>query len=198
MIAHTIRAAIEARLAEQVYVCTEDDEIAAVAEAYGAVAFRIEASMAGDEVSSTVPCLALYDALTGQGLRSEFLFNLQPTSPLRNGDDIRRAFEVLTVSRADYLVSVTPVDPHYFQWVVVPGEGGWRMYFGDRFLKERTELPPVFRPNGAIKLGRAARVRQTGHFFGQPLAVLEMPEERSVHIATAFDLACARALAGAP
>lgn len=194
MLAYTVEAALSTGLSDSVYVCTEDEEIANVAELYGARVFKIPKSMAGDEVSSTVPCLALYDKLVGDGLDIDYIFNFQPTSPLRTGDDIRNAFEILIESGADFLVSVTPIDPHYFHWALVENHEGWRMYFGREFMKERTTLPPVFRPNGAIKLGKASRVKETGGFFGHPLNVYRMPEERCVHVATRFDLACVRAM----
>lgn len=194
MLAYTIEAAFNSELADDVFVCTEDEEIATVAEQYGAKVFAIPESMADDDVSSTVPCLALYDELNKDKLEIDYIFNLQPTSPLRTGDDIRNAFKILSESNADFLISVTSIDPHYFHWAVVEKHEGWEMFFGKEFMKERIMLPPVFRPNGAIKLGRAAKVKDIGHFFGHPLAVYNMPEERSIHIATHFDLTCARAI----
>lgn len=196
MIAHTIEAARASRLSDQVFVCTEDDEIAAVSAAHGASVFHIPAAMAGDEISSTVPCLALYDSLVDNGSTIECLIALQPSSPLRTGDDIRAAVDTLESTGADFVVSVTPVDPHYFHWALAERPEGWGMYFGSEFHKERASLPAIFRPNGAIKLGRARKVKETGHFFGSPLAVSEMPETRSVHVATEFDLACAQAILG--
>jgi len=62
------------------------------------------------------------------------------------------------------------------------------MYFGDKFMLERPLLPPVFRPNGAIKIGRIKPLRETRNFFGAPLATYSMPETRSIHVAEQFDL----------
>jgi CMP-N-acetylneuraminic acid synthetase len=194
MLAYTIEAALKSGLARSVYVCTEDDEIADVSKCFGACVFHIPKPMAGDEVSSTVPCLALYDKLLFDHAPIDYLFNLQPTSPLRSGNDIRKAFDVFIAAEADFLVSVTPIDPHYFHWGVIKKEKGWTMYFEQKFLKERTMLPRIYRPNGAIKLGKASRVKEIGHFFGHPLAVYEMPEERSIHVASEFDLECAKAM----
>ena len=194
MLVWTIEAAIASELAPRVHVCTEDAEIARVAAEHGAEVYRIPPEMAGDEVSSTVPCLALHDELVRAGGSIEFIFNLQPTSPLRGAADLRGAYQRLLEAKADFLVSVTPIDPHYFHWAVVEKEGGYEMYFGKQFLLERPRLPPVWRPNGAIKLARAARLKETGNYFGKPLAAFPMPEERSIHVATAFDLTCAGAM----
>ena len=166
MLAYTISAALESGISEAVHVCTEDDEIADTARKYGALVHRILPEMAGDEVSS----------------------------PLRSSHDLVESIRVIERSEADFLVSVTPTDPHYFHWAMVEDHEGWRMYFRDEFLRERTQLPPAFRPNGAIKLAKVAALEASGNFFGQPLAVHQMPEERSIHVATPFDMCCAAAI----
>ena len=194
MLAYTIHAALESGLSEDIYVCTEDPEIAAVAERCGAQVDWIPEEFAGDEVSSTVPCLRLCSRLASEGVHFRYLFNLQPTSPLRTSADLTDAMRCIEDSRSDFLVSVTPIDPHYFHWALVPDVNGWRMYFRDEFLVERPRLPPVFRPNGAIKLARTSALLKRGNFFGEPMAVHQMPEERSIHVATEFDLRCAAAM----
>ena len=73
------------------------------------------------------------------------------------------------------------------------------MYFGSKFLMERPLLPPVYRPNGSIKIGRLDRLKELGHFFGDKLGTIETPEERSVHVATRFDFdICESLLSRAP
>jgi CMP-N,N'-diacetyllegionaminic acid synthase len=194
LLAHTVEAAFGSGLAEQVYVCSEDAEILRAAGALGATAFPIPQDMAGDEVSSTVPVVALHKALAATGDVADILFNLQPSSPLRTGSDIAGAFSALIGSAADFVVSATRVDPHYFHWALHENLGEWKMYFDDKYLMDRHHLPEVLRPNGAIKGGRAAKVLECGHFFGPPLTVYNMPEERSIHVATQFDLLCADAI----
>lgn len=198
MIAHTIEAARASGLSSEVYVCTEDAEIAQISERFGAKVFPISTTMADDLVSSTTPCLMLAETLVRAGHEIEWLFNLQPSSPLRNASDIREAHAKILSSQADYLVSATPIDPHYFHWAlnakVKGADNAWQMYFGKEFLKERPLLPVVQRPNGAIKLARYSVLKTNANFFGDSLTILEMPEERSIHVATYFDYLCAEAM----
>ena len=145
-------------------------------------------------VSSTTPCLKLAEKLASEGRTPEFIFNLQPSSPLRNAQDIVASWETLQAQKADFLVSATPIDPHYFHWALIEKNQSYAMYFGKEYLKERPLLPEVLRPNGAIKLARLDSVKETGNFFGPNLAVHIMPEERGIHVATAFDFLCAEAV----
>jgi CMP-N-acetylneuraminic acid synthetase len=192
MLAYTVEAALDSGLFDRVLVSTEDEGIAALAAALGATPHARPPELAGDLVSSTDVCL---EALSSEPRGDEdAVVCLQPSSPLRTSGDIRGAWDTFLGADADFLVSVTPIDPHYFHWALEP-DGEWHhMVFGDRYLVERPLLPTRYRPNGAIKIGRAGPLRERRDFFGPRLAVYEMPEERSVHVATAFDLQLAEQL----
>jgi CMP-N,N'-diacetyllegionaminic acid synthase len=189
LIAYSIEAALETRLFDQVYVCTEDAEIARVATQFGAsVPELVPEELCGDLVASHIPCQYVASRLSANG-EIDSLLCLQPSSPLRNAQDIRDAVEKFSEGPFDFVVSVTPVDPHDFHWAVVPGEGMyWRMFFGTQYLKERPLLPPVYRPNGSIKIAKLNALAATGNFFGERMGVIETPMERSVHVAIEFDL----------
>ncbi len=190
MIAYSIEAALRSELFEDVYVCTNSAEIAEIAVSYGAqVPYLMPEDLCGDLVGSNVPCQHLAEYLINKGQPIETLVCLQPTSPLRSAEDIRQGMSVYQEDDVDFVVSVTPVDPHYFHWALHTNEKGyWEMYFGEKYIMERPLLPPVFRPNGSIKIGKFEAVREIDHFFGERLGMVETPEERSVHVATNFEL----------
>lgn len=190
MIAYTIDAAWRSGLFEDVYVCTEDREIAEVAVSHGAkVPFLMPEELCGDLVASHIPCQHLAAHLAAQGQPTDTLVCLQPTSPLRSVMDLQTSVDRFQRSDFDFLVSITPVDPHDFHWAVAPTEDEyWGMYFGSKYMMERPLLPPVFRPNGSIKIARLPVLAEVGHFFGRRMGVIETPAERSVHVALEFDL----------
>ncbi len=187
MLAYSIEAALESRLFDVVYVSTEDAEIGAVAAKHGALVHERSDELAGDLVSATDVCIDVLEARAAAGETHDAVVCLQPTSPLRTADDIRGSWDRFVTDDADYLVSVTPIDPHYFHWAVNNRDGEWAMYFGDDFMLERPLLPPVFRPNGSIKIGRSGPMVERRNFFGPRLTVYETPEARSVHVAEQFD-----------
>lgn len=184
MLGWMVEAAVRSGIFTEVVVSTEDHEIAGIAAGLGAAVHQRPLGLADDLASSTDVCLDVADAIAGD---HEALVCLQPTSPLTEADDVRAAWTTFEAERASFLVSVTPIDPHYFHWAVENRAGTWRPYFGDEYMRDRLELPAVFRPNGAIKIARVGELRARGNFFGQPLAVHSMPEERSVHVAHEID-----------
>ena len=187
LIAYSIEAAHDAGFRE-VYVCTEDAQIAEVAVRYGALVPRLMAEeLCGDLVASHVPCQFLASELAKTGRSFESLLCLQPSSPLRSADDIRGAIGVYNKGDFDFVVSVTPIDPHYFHWAVQATGDWWQMYFGDQYMIERPLLPPVYRPNGSIKIGRVGPLLERRNFFGPRMTVYDTPEARSVHVAEQFE-----------
>lgn len=200
LIAHTIEAAKSSKLFDDIYVCTDDAETAEVSRCYGAaVPLLMPPELCGDLVPSHIPCQHLAAHL-GREAPFDTLVCLQPSSPLRAEQDLKSALDRFRENRFNFLVSVTAIDPHDFHWAVVPnGDHNWHMYFGAEYLRERPLLPPVFRPNGSIKIARLKALAETGHFFGEGMGVIETPPERSVHVAVEFDLKlCALILAERP
>jgi CMP-N,N'-diacetyllegionaminic acid synthase len=195
MIAYSIESALKTGLFDKVYVCTEDEEIAKTAVSFGAtVPDLVPTELCGDLVASHIPCQHIA-ARVPEHEKIDSLLCLQPSSPLRSVEDIRNAIERFSEEKFDFVVSVTPVDPHDFHWAVVPGNDiYWKMFFGAQYLKERPLLPPVFRPNGSIKIAKLSALAATGNFFGEKLGVIETPVERSVHVALEFDLALCETL----
>jgi CMP-N,N'-diacetyllegionaminic acid synthase len=189
MIAYSIETALASGLFDQVYVCTEDEEIALTARKFGAVVPElVPEELCGDLVASHIPCQYIAARLPAE-TQVDSLLCLQPSSPLRSVQDVRDAVARFSGGQFDFVVSVTPVDPHDFHWAVVPGDDVyWKMFFGTQYLKERPLLPSVYRPNGSIKIAKLSALAATGSFFGERLGTIETPVERSVHVAVEFDL----------
>ncbi|MBV6624165.1 MAG: acylneuraminate cytidylyltransferase family protein [Rivularia sp. (in: Bacteria)] len=198
MIAYSIETALKSGFFEDVYICTEDEKIAEVAQQYGAkVPFLMSPELCDDLVASHIPCQQMATFLSNKGQSFETLVCLQPTSPLRSVEDLQVGLEHFLAENLDFLVSVTPIDPHYFHWALMPdNQNSWSMYFGNKYLKERPLLTPVFRPNGSIKIARLEKLKEVGHFFGSQMGVVETPEERSIHVATQIEFELCEFLLG--
>lgn len=200
LIAHTIRAALEARAITRVVVSTDAPEIAAAARRAGAeVPFMRPAALATDTASSLDVCLDACDALATPERPIDALALLQPTSPLRTAADIDAAVALFVARRANAVIAVTP-DPHPIAWTRVLGPDGLlapHPAFAGVPSGRRQDHPPTFHPNGAIYVIsvpflRAHRALESDRTYGYP-----MPPERSVDIDTALDLAVAEALLAA-
>lgn len=108
IIAWSIEAAHASGCFDRVIVSTDDDEIALVAERYGAeVPFRRPAELA-DDYAGTVPVIAhAIEWLESKGERPEAVCCLYATAPFVQPGDIRRGQEALDSGDVDYTFSVT-------------------------------------------------------------------------------------------
>lgn len=90
LIAHSVSVARDTGLFENIYVCTEDYEIADIARTYGAVVpIMMPSELCGDLVPSHIPCQYMADHVG----EKDSIICLQPTSPLRSREDIMGAVE---------------------------------------------------------------------------------------------------------
>jgi CMP-N-acetylneuraminic acid synthetase len=108
LIAYTIKAARDATRLTDWLVSTDDDEIAAVAGCYGApVPFMRPADIAGDrDRNHSVMRHAMKWMEKAHGVRYDIIILLQPTCPIRKGEHIDQAVDLLWASPLETLASV--------------------------------------------------------------------------------------------
>jgi CMP-N,N'-diacetyllegionaminic acid synthase len=105
MIAWTIDAANESNVLSNVYVSTEDDEIAHVARQWGAEVVIRPKVLAKD---TTLSIDVIVNVINELGLdNNDYIMLLQPTSPLRTRGDIRKCVAHLKTTKSDNIVSAT-------------------------------------------------------------------------------------------
>ena len=195
VLAYTIEACKASGIFDEVFLATDSEKYAKIGERYGAVVPFLESeALAGDSITSTEPVIYFYENLQ---IRSDLLWCMQPTSPLRSPEDIQRAYSILASDKkCNFVLGTTEIDPHYFHWAMTDDEYT-SLYFGKEMLVDRSELKlKVFRPNGAIKAGRTEAVLRYRNFFGDRIKRVDMPEERAIHIRSMTDfLMCEMLLA---
>jgi len=193
LIAWSIAAALECTAIDRVVVSTDDDAIAAAAQACGAeVPFMRPASLAADDTPShDVVCHALDTLDDDIGI----VVLLQPTSPLRTSADIDACLALLDAATAPSAVSVTDTGKAP-EWMfrmtsghhLSPLLGNWAV--GTR----RQDLEPAYALNGAVYAAFTDWLRGAGTFVTPETVASVMPAARSIDIDTALDLEVVRAL----
>jgi CMP-N,N'-diacetyllegionaminic acid synthase len=188
LIAHTIEQALACPLIEGVYVSTDDEEIAEVALEFGAqVPYRRPAELATDQ-SAKIPAIEhLVAYLEKQGEQIATVVDLQPTSPLRNQDDLAAAIRL--GADAELVVSVTePSHNPYYSLVEVQGDGTLRVSKSADIVR-RQDMPVVYGLNGSIYVWRRAALAKAVRdgFWSVAIKPSVMARVRSVDIDDALD-----------
>jgi N-acylneuraminate cytidylyltransferase len=185
MLSYTLRAAREVEEISKVLVSTDNEEIAEVARAEGALVIERPVELARDD-SPTEPCIvhAMDRWREREGADPDWVVLLQPTAPLRQAEDIRRAFQTLESTGADSILSV--VERREFRWVR-EGEMG-RPLWDIENRPRRQDLIPDYVENGAIYITRSSLYREGGNRLGGSIALSVMPAERSIDVDEPSDL----------
>jgi N-acylneuraminate cytidylyltransferase len=185
LIGWTIEAANDATLIDRVIVSTDDLEIAEVARTLGAeVPFLRPAGLASDAASGMEPIVHAIHELQG----FEYVVLLQPTSPLRNGNDIDAAIAMCTNEGAFSCVSVSEVKerPEYCYFMDKSGRISSVLPNIEQVVR-RQNLPPVYCLNGAIYVAKISWFLTHKTFITEETRAWVMPRERSIDIDDTYD-----------
>lgn len=148
LIAHTIKAAIQAKLLNKIVVTTDDIEIANISKLFGISVLMRPPSLAMDNIQNNS---VVEHVLKSLDEKFTHLVLLQPTSPLRRPKDIDICINYLLNNRVRSVVSVTEVDHHPSKFFVMDDHGMVTSLMDATDLeRRRQELKPVYRQNGAI------------------------------------------------
>ena len=134
------------------------------------------------------------EVLRAENYNPDIIILLQPTSPLRNAEDIDSAIELFLNSDCESVVSVCEVG-HSPYWYFEIEDGYLKSLFGDEYLRmRRQELEKVYMPNGAIYISTPENLRKYKGFYCLRTIPYIMPPERSIDIDDATDLMLAELL----
>jgi YrbI family 3-deoxy-D-manno-octulosonate 8-phosphate phosphatase len=192
LLAWNILAALEACGEGNVFVTTDDSEIAAVGEQYGARTIWRPAELAVDQASSESALVHALESLREQRTLPEVFLFLQCTSPLTSADDLRGILGVMESGNADSALSVTP--SHRFLWRPKADGCAQGVNHDSRVRLRRQDMAPEFAENGAIYAMRTEGFLEARHrFFGKTVMHV-MPEDRSWEIDSHTDFQIAEVL----
>ncbi len=188
LLAYSIEAAEKSGCFDNIFVSTDDERYALIAEKYGADAsFLRSEETSSDTADSWSVVREVIDRLKIQGKRYDNIMLLQPTSPLRTEQDIISSFDLMTLKNANAILSITEAE-HSPLWCNTIEEDLCMDHFrNEKYAKyPRQMLPKYYRMNGAIYLLKTEELYKQKMFADKCYAYI-MPEERSIDIDTEMD-----------
>ena len=191
LIAYSIEAAQRSCRLDTFVTSTDDEEIAEVARCYGSEVLMRPAKLASDEapmVRVVRHCLDHFGASYHYGTI------LQPTSPLRTGEDIDAALTLLMGNDTDSVVGVYQVADNHPARMYTLEAGRLVPYEKEPVQRLRQKLRPVFHRNGAVYAFTRRLVEEDDTLIGAAPVPYIMPKHRSVNIDDELDLILADAI----
>jgi len=167
LIGWTIRAAQQSGVCDEIQVSTDDEAIADVARAYGAAVPGLRPMhLASDTAGSVDVALHAPDIYESEHGNLDGLLLLQPTSPFRSAETIRKAIQFFREGDPRRpVVSVSPASCHP-AWSFRITDSGMEPFLGwDSIFRRSQELDEAWTLNGAIYIISPEQLRMTGRFL---------------------------------
>ncbi len=170
--AYSIAAALSSGVCDQVYVSTDSDHYAAIAEHYGARTIMRPAEHATATSPDIDWVLHALDNLSARGRNFEALAILRPTSPFRLPETIVRAWrQFLAADGIESLRAVEKCSEHPCKMWVMRGERLLPLIpFGPEeqpwHSSQYPTLPEVYVQNASLEIVWTATVRSTRSIAG--------------------------------
>ncbi len=192
LLAWSVAAGLESRLATRVIVSTDDAEIAAIAREYGAeTPFLRPAEFAQDNTTDLPVFEHALDWLKErEGYQPDVVVQLRPTSPVRPPGLVDQAVRILLDHPgADCVRGVVPAgqNPHKM-WRLPDGENGPMQNLLDvegipePYNAPRQSLPPVYWQTGHIDAIRASCILEKKSLTGDVVYPLVIDSRYTVDI----------------
>lgn len=195
LMVYSIEAALNSLCFDSIVVSTDSKKYAEIAEQYGAEVPALRAEyLSGDKVATNTVVIDLLAKLKENGEEFDYLMILQPTSPLRTSEDIRKAINLMKEKNANAVVSLCEVEHSPLYTGRVPED--LRI---DGFIKKdtghrRQDLPTYYRLNGAIYLAKVDYFMKYQDLYHDNCFAYLMDKKRSIDIDDKYDFEFAQYL----
>ena len=176
LISYSINNAKNSHYITDVFVTTDSDEIAEVAEEYGAEVIKRDESLSSDLVTLDPVIYHAKNCVEKiKNKKYDVVVTLQPTSPLLKVATLDNAIEYFIKGNFDTVISV--INKPHLSW----GEKENKIVPLYKERKNRQELPPQYFETGAFLIAKSDAVKINTR-IGENVSVFEVPEEESIDI----------------
>ncbi len=197
LMAYTIEAALKSGEFDEVMVSTDSEKYADIAKRYGAnVPFLRSNATATDKASSWDTVREVLSGYNKSGKNFDTFCLLQPTSPLRNSQDIKNAFSIYREKASFAVVSVCEAEHSPLWCGHLPESREFIDFLSVESMKQRQEGKKFYRLNGAIYIVNCHKFEKETFLYHHGSFAYIMPQDRSVDIDTEIDFRLAEILMG--
>ena len=195
MMAYTIEACLSSGCFDKVHVSTDSQEYAEIAKEYGAdVPFLRTEELSSDTATTEQVIRYVLSEYDKRGEVYDTFAIMQPTSPLRNAEDVKQAFKLMKEKNANSVIGVCEME-HSPRWCnTLPEDGSMEGFLRRETNKDRHSFSTYYRINGAMYLVKREIYTEHTAMYGSGSYAYIMPKYRSVDVDDIMDFKIAEAL----
>ncbi|BCK22160.1 acylneuraminate cytidylyltransferase family protein [Vibrio cholerae] len=195
---YSIDSALAAPSIEQVFVSTDDADIAQVARNGGAIVIDRPAELASDTSPEWLSWRHAIESVRANYGDFDGFISLPATAPLRAVSDIENAIQQRMTVSADICISVTPASRSpFFNMVKQTDSGMVELVIKPQGeVARRQDAPAVFDITTVVYATTPEFVLNHYGLFSGNVTSIEVPKERAVDIDDIYDFMLAEAIVG--
>jgi len=183
----TIRAAKQSKIISRIVLTSDDENILAFAQEEGVDTIKRPKKLCQPATSSeSVIHHTLMHMQKKEGYNPEIFVLLQPTSPLRTGQDIDKALKYFFKRQCTALVSGYPFKKDPKKEFMIDDNEYLNFYMEAPFLNNK--VPRFFKPNGAIYINNTSIFMENKSIMTNQTIPFFMKKEKSIDIDYLEDL----------
>ena len=188
LMAYTIKAAVSSGVFDEVMVSTDSEKYAGIAQSLGAnVPFLRSEATSTDKASSWDMVEEVLGNYQKMGKCFDTFCLLQPTSPLRDSEDIKNAYTIYEKMADFAVISVCEAEHSPLQCGHLPENGEFIDFIDCIGMEQRQSNGKFYRLNGAIYIVNTERFKSERFFYQKGSYAYVMTQAKSVDIDNDLD-----------
>lgn len=195
LLAYSIQAALDSGIYDCVHVSTDSQKYADIARKYGAdVPFLRSEDNSSDYADSWSVVKEVLQMYESRNFYFDLVTLLQPTSPLRDAEDIIGAFQLFNDKNANAVVSVCEMEHSPIWSNVLPKDLSMDEFISEDRNVQRQKLDTYYRINGAIYMVKNTFLMEDSNIYRKGCYAFIMGREHSIDIDSMLDFKMAEFL----
>lgn len=197
LIAWSIEHAQKSKYVDEIFISTDSQEIADVAEHFGAPCPELRpAELARDTAPSSEFIVYTLEKMKKEGKSFDYFILLEPTSPLRDVEDVDKSIEMLVDNPvAESVMGVVRAEDSNPAFMVKIGEGGLMIPFmGKAETLRRQDIPDAYYFEGTVYLSKCDAYMEKKAFYHDKTLPYVVPKWKSFEIDDIIDFTIIEAI----
>lgn len=190
LIAHTILTAKKSKMFDKIIVSTDSKTISDISKKYGAESPVLRPKKISGDQSNLVEAInfTLNFLEKNASYSPDIIVILQPTSPLRSTDIIKKSIRLLKKTNSSSVISVSKVKTHPF--ISFWCKNGFLEPFKQNFTdySNRQKLTPLYSPTGDVYTFWRSNLNKSKYIYGSRIKPIIITNEIHIDIDNIFDL----------
>ena len=189
MIAWSIQAALNSGCIDEVWVSTDDEEIAAIAQTYGAKVPFIRPAHLSDDFSTTADVMqhAVQECQMQYQQLPDYVCCLYATAPFVQQQDLLKGFELIQSQDLDYVFSATNYSFPIQRAIKLDTNGKVSMFTPEHFNTRSQDLEEAWHDAGQFYWGKTSAWLGKSIIFSTNSSIVSLPQFKVQDIDTPQD-----------